>query len=81
MDMTASLHHPARLLVRELGKRLAVQMLEQARQLGYRHRYRETTVCVGEALALYRGLGFIPCERLGNTGHNDCEMALMLPLG
>ncbi|MBL1376777.1 hypothetical protein [Zobellella iuensis] len=81
MDMIASLRHHARLLVREPGKRLALLVLEQARQLGYRHCYQETTACLGEALARYRGLGFTPCERLGNTGHRDCEITLMLPLG
>jgi putative acetyltransferase len=62
------------------GRRLALQVCQQARLLGYRYCYLETTALLPEALALYQKLGFEPCERLGNTGHNDCEITLMLPL-
>ncbi|OXS14681.1 GNAT family N-acetyltransferase [Zobellella denitrificans] len=64
-----------------LGRQLAQQVLDQARRLGYRYCYLETTACLEEALALYRRLGFTPCERLGDTGHHDCELTLMRPLG
>ncbi|WP_344965148.1 GNAT family N-acetyltransferase [Oceanisphaera sediminis] len=64
-----------------LGRALALYVLQQARILGYRHCYLETTAILPEALALYRKLGFLPCERRGNTGHHDCEITLMLPLG
>ncbi len=64
-----------------LGRRLALHVLQQARLLGYRYCYLETTALLPEALALYQKLGFTPCERLGNTGHHDCEITLMLPLG
>ncbi|PSJ40030.1 hypothetical protein C7I36_12180 [Zobellella taiwanensis] len=63
-----------------LGRRLALHLLAEAEALGYRHCYLETTACLGEALALYRRLGFEPCGRLGDTGHNDCEITLMRPL-
>jgi putative acetyltransferase len=64
-----------------LGRRLALHVLQQARLLGYRYCYLETTALLPEALLLYQKLGFTPCERLGNTGHHDCEITLMLPLG
>ncbi|MBM7455481.1 putative acetyltransferase [Oceanisphaera litoralis] len=63
-----------------LGRRLALHVLQQARRLGYRYCYLETTALLPEALALYQTLGFAPCERRGNTGHHDCEITLMLPL-
>ncbi|WP_116475203.1 bifunctional helix-turn-helix transcriptional regulator/GNAT family N-acetyltransferase [Zobellella maritima] len=63
-----------------LGKRLALHALTRAREMGYRRCYLETTACLGEALALYRGLGFRPCPRLGNSGHHDCEITLGLEL-
>ncbi|MFP2770117.1 GNAT family N-acetyltransferase [Oceanisphaera sp. KMM 10153] len=64
-----------------LGRRLALHVLQQARLLGYRYCYLETTALLPEALALYQKLGFAPCERLGSTGHHDCEITLILPLG
>ena len=63
-----------------LGRELALHVLRQARLLGYRLCYLETTAILPEALALYLQLGFTPCERRGNTGHHDCEITLMLPL-
>ncbi|PPL17182.1 hypothetical protein UN63_06160 [Oceanisphaera arctica] len=63
-----------------LGRGLALHVLQQASLRGYRYCYLETTALLPEALALYQKLGFAPCERLGNTGHNDCEITLMLPL-
>lgn len=63
-----------------LGKRLALHVLAQARSMGYRRCYLETTACLAEALLLYRSLGFQPCPRLGNSGHHDCEITLALEL-
>lgn len=64
-----------------LGRALALHVLQQARRLGYRYCYLETTAILPEALQLYRKLGFESCTRRGNTGHHDCEITLMLPLG
>lgn len=64
-----------------LGRALALHVLQQARLLGYRYCYLETTAILPEALQLYRKLGFESCKRRGNTGHHDCEITLMLPLG
>lgn len=64
-----------------LGRELALHVLQQARRLGYRYCYLETTAILPEALQLYRKLGFESCKRRGNTGHHDCEITLMLPLG
>ena len=63
-----------------LGKRLALHALGQARAMGYRRCYLETTACLKEALALYLSLGFQVCPRLGDTGHHDCEITLALEL-
>ena len=63
-----------------LGRQLAEQVLAAAREQGYRGCYLETTPLLPEALHLYQKLGFKPCPRLGNSGHDDCEITLMLPL-
>ncbi|WP_417614330.1 GNAT family N-acetyltransferase [Oceanisphaera sp.] len=62
------------------GYQLALKVITVAQLQGYRRCYLETTRFLPEALALYQRLGFKPCARLGNTGHNDCEITLMLPL-
>lgn len=64
-----------------LGKRLVLQALAQARQMGYRHCYLETTASLREATALYESLGFehLPGP-LGHTGHGDCEICMLLSL-
>ncbi|ART80855.1 GNAT family N-acetyltransferase [Oceanisphaera avium] len=63
-----------------LGKRLAQGVLAKAKERGYQCCYLETTAILPEALHLYQKLGFRPCPRLGNTGHDDCEITLMLKL-
>ncbi|MGO5000001.1 GNAT family N-acetyltransferase [Oceanisphaera sp. W20_SRM_FM3] len=63
-----------------LGRQLAEKIFAEARLRGYQHCYLETTPLLPEALHLYRKLGFTPCPRLGNSGHDDCEITLMLGL-
>ena len=63
-----------------VGRRLAEKVLEEASLRGYQHCYLETTPLLPEALHLYQKLGFTPCPRLGDSGHDDCEITLMLPL-
>ncbi|MGL4249996.1 MAG: bifunctional helix-turn-helix transcriptional regulator/GNAT family N-acetyltransferase [Aeromonas sp.] len=64
-----------------LGKRLLLQALDEARSLGYRHCYLETTEVLREATSLYESLGFahLPAP-LGCTGHGDCEICMVLEL-
>ncbi|MBU3825581.1 MAG: GNAT family N-acetyltransferase [Candidatus Oceanisphaera merdipullorum] len=63
-----------------LGRQLAEKIFAEARLRGYQHCYLETTPLLPEALHLYQKLGFTPCPRLGDSGHDDCEITLMLPL-
>ncbi|MGL5471451.1 MAG: bifunctional helix-turn-helix transcriptional regulator/GNAT family N-acetyltransferase [Shewanella sp.] len=64
-----------------LAKRLALLALDFARQTGYQSCYLETTAILKEALKLYEHLGFYPLSApLGNTGHDACEIPMLLPL-
>ncbi|WP_421222931.1 GNAT family N-acetyltransferase [Aeromonas enteropelogenes] len=64
-----------------LGRRLVLQALEEARTLGYRRCYLETTEVLREATSLYESLGFehLPGP-LGCTGHDACEICMVLTL-
>lgn len=68
--------------IRGLGmaKRLSAQAIDFAKKSGYSSIYLETTAVLVEALALYQKLGFVPCEHLGETGHDACEIAMRLEL-
>lgn len=63
-----------------LGRKLAEKVLAAAKSRGYQECYLETTSLLPEALHLYQKLGFTPCPRLGNSGHDDCEITLILKL-
>ncbi|MGL6618135.1 bifunctional helix-turn-helix transcriptional regulator/GNAT family N-acetyltransferase [Aeromonas hydrophila] len=65
-----------------LGRRLVLQALDEARTLGYQRCYLETTAVLREATALYESLGFehLPGP-LGCTGHDACEICMVLALG
>lgn len=64
-----------------LGKRLVLQALDEARRLGYRRCYLETTAVLHEATSLYESLGFAHLPGpLGCTGHGDCEICMVLTL-
>lgn len=63
---------------RGLARRLAVQALKEARQLGYCACYLETTANLTEAIGLYRSLGFVQISHaMGNTGHDACEIRML----
>ncbi|HDX8353225.1 TPA: bifunctional helix-turn-helix transcriptional regulator/GNAT family N-acetyltransferase [Aeromonas dhakensis] len=64
-----------------LGRRLVLQALDEARALGYQRCYLETTAVLREATALYESLGFehLPGP-LGCTGHDACEICMVLAL-
>ena len=63
------------------AKKIALQSLELAKQLGYQQCYLETTECLKEAIGLYKKLGFERLDTpLGNTGHDACEVAMLKAL-
>ncbi|UCM52739.1 bifunctional helix-turn-helix transcriptional regulator/GNAT family N-acetyltransferase [Aeromonas dhakensis] len=64
-----------------LGRRLVLQALDEARVFGYQRCYLETTAVLREATALYESLGFehLPGP-LGSTGHDACEICMVLAL-
>lgn len=64
-----------------IGKLLVQHALTFARQRGYRYCYLETTAPLKGALKLYLSLGFqhLPAP-LGHTGHDACELPMLLTL-
>lgn len=63
------------------ANRLALQALEFARAQGYDSCYLETTAVLKEAVILYEKIGFKHLAApLGNTGHDACEIPMMLTL-
>ncbi|MPS32379.1 MULTISPECIES: GNAT family N-acetyltransferase [Salinivibrio] len=63
-----------------MAKQLAIQAMETARAWGYQRCYLETTANLTAAIALYQSLGFTPCARMGNTGHDSCEVTMIKTL-
>jgi putative acetyltransferase len=63
-----------------MAKKLTKQCIEFAKQQGYQSMYLETTAVLIEALALYEKLGFNHCQHLGETGHDACEIAMIMGL-
>jgi putative acetyltransferase len=64
-----------------LATRVALMALDFARETGYRSCYLETTAALNEAVKLYEKLGFVHLSApLGNTGHDACEMPMLLEL-
>jgi len=57
-----------------LGSRLLAEILDAARQAGYRRCYLETLGTMNAARRLYLRHGFEPLDApLGNTGHSGCN--------
>jgi len=64
-----------------LARRLAYQTLDFAQERGYHSCYLETTACLKEAVKLYESIGFEHLDaHLGDTGHDACEMPMLLKL-
>ncbi len=64
-----------------LAKKLALMAMEQAREMGFKRCYLETTAFLKEAIALYEHLGFEHIDyALGCTGHVDCEVRMLREL-
>jgi putative acetyltransferase len=63
-----------------MAKKLSAKAIAFAKISGYSSVYLETTAVLVEALALYEKLGFTHCEHLGQTGHDACEIAMILHL-
>ncbi len=58
-----------------LGRKLLVQLLEDAEKYNYKQCYLETVERMWQANALYQRMGFKKLElQLGNTGHGACEV-------
>nr|WP_076416311.1 bifunctional helix-turn-helix transcriptional regulator/GNAT family N-acetyltransferase [Shewanella sp. UCD-KL12] len=63
------------------AKRLAFIALKFAREQGYQACYLETTASLNEAVKLYESMGFEHIDsHMGNTGHDACEMPMLLKL-
>lgn len=66
---------------RGLGRLLAETLIVDARRLGYEKVYLETLGSMQAARRLYERLGFSQLkDRLGDTGHFDCEVYYGLDL-
>ncbi|GGQ20230.1 GNAT family N-acetyltransferase [Shewanella litoralis] len=63
-----------------MAKKLTQQCIEFAKKQQYQSMYLETTAVLVEALALYEKLGFNHCQHLGETGHDACEIAMIMDL-
>ncbi|BAT46307.1 GNAT family N-acetyltransferase [Escherichia albertii] len=64
-----------------LAKKLALMAMEQAREMGFKRCYLETTAFLTDAIALYEHLGFQHIDyALGCTGHVDCEVRMLREL-
>lgn len=57
-----------------LGKRLLMQLMDEARDRKYKRCYLETLERMTQANELYRRNGFVPLDQpLGKTGHCSCD--------
>ncbi len=64
-----------------LGKKLLIQCLDAARELGYEQCYLETVVRMEKANVLYQKMGFRRLENaMGCTGHSGCDAWYVLKL-
>ena len=64
-----------------LAKKLALKAMEEAREMGFKRCYLETTAFLKEAIGLYEHLGFQHIDyALGCTGHVDCEVRMLREL-
>ncbi|EKS6646030.1 MarR family transcriptional regulator [Enterobacter hormaechei] len=61
-----------------MGRRMIAFIIAQATAMGYQSCYLETLNELKDAVRLYETFGFrhIP-ERLGNTGHNSCDIFML----
>ena len=63
------------------AKRMAFLALNYAREQEYQACYLETTACLKEAINLYEAIGFEHISKhLGDTGHDACELPMLLKL-
>ena len=62
---------------RGIGRALAAAVVEFARVAGYELMRLDTLVSMEEANALYRSIGFVPCERYRR---NPCEHPVFMEL-
>jgi ribosomal protein S18 acetylase RimI-like enzyme len=67
-----------------LGRRIMQQLVDDARELGYRSLRLETMPFMTEAQSLYRSMGFEEVEQFSSEGEENglaqCELFMMLEL-
>ncbi|MCL1078858.1 GNAT family N-acetyltransferase [Parashewanella spongiae] len=64
-----------------LGQKLSEHCLNFAKMKGFTHCYLETTAVLKGAYHLYKKLGFEEInQRIGNTGHSNCEILMLKAL-
>ncbi|MEI9539686.1 bifunctional helix-turn-helix transcriptional regulator/GNAT family N-acetyltransferase [Enterobacter cancerogenus] len=60
-----------------LGRRMIAFILSQASVMGYHACYLETLKELKHAVHLYEAFGFKHIARLGNTGHDSCDIYML----
>jgi len=64
-----------------MGRLLIEKCIAEARKLGYRKIYLETTPELNSAIRMYEKFGFVQLkERMGNTGHHSCGIFMLKKL-
>ncbi|HHG1951067.1 TPA: GNAT family N-acetyltransferase [Klebsiella pneumoniae] len=63
-----------------LGRRMIAHILSESRKLGYKFCYLETLDELGDAVCLYKAFGFKNSDRMGATGHTDCNICMLKEL-
>ena len=65
---------------RGVAKQLMRECVAFAASTAHSEIYLETLPNMVAAQALYRAFGFVPCERMGGTGHTLCTVRMRLQI-
>ncbi len=64
-----------------LGRELIIQLIADAKSMGYQICYLETVQRMEAANSLYQSSGFVRCDNsIGSTGHGGCDTYYQLDL-